>query len=274
MPARLVVPSDARVFLGRLTRLDPNAVVRLRPAGAGRTELWARLPWGVLATRDLATTVPEDLTVGAAALLAALPGPAAAGGSATAGPATVEPATVEPVATGPAAAGPATVEPVTAGAARAGPVAARMVTATGLPPRRDREWRWPLPPDPGEVLEEIPARRLAEVAAAAARTLREVTTTGLAGRPVGVRMLREALLDHVPIVVESPAGPAGPAGRVEVPQRLVQGVVRMGFLGRVTDPGAVVRVRRSQRWVGLAARYGTGWLPPPPGPLTVRPRSA
>lgn len=223
MPARLLVPSDARVFLGRLTRLDPDAVVRLRPAAAGRTGLWARLPWGVLVVRELAVTVPDDLTVGAAALLAGLPEPAA--------------------------------------------LLAGLPELAELPPRRDREWRWPLPPDPGEVLEEIPARRLAEVAAAAARTLREVTTVGLAGRPVGVRMVREALLDHVAIVVEAPTG------RVEVPQRLVQGVIRMGFLGRVTDPGTVVRVRRSQRWVGLAARYGTGWLPPPPGPLTVRPRS-
>jgi hypothetical protein len=45
----------------------------------------------------------------------------------------------------------------------------------------------------------------------------------------------------------------------------------MGFLGRVTDTSSQVRVRRADRWVALAARYGTGWLPPPPGPLTVRP---
>jgi hypothetical protein len=206
-----VVPADAGVFLGRLTRLDPDAVVRLRPAGAGRTALWARLPWGVLVTREVeVTTGPLDLTVGAAALLA----------------------------------------------------------GAGPPPRRDREWRWQLPPHPGEVLEEIPARRLAEVAAAAAGTLRRVAESGLAGRRVGVRVLREALLDHVAIVVE----PGSAGGRtVAVPQRLVQGVVRMGFLGRVTDPGSLVRVRRAGRWVGLSARFGTGWLPPPAGPLTVRP---
>jgi len=209
--ARFVVPADARVFLGRLSRLDPEALVRLRPAGPDRTALWARLPWGVLVTREVGAAVSADLTVGAADLLAAEPG--------------------------------------------------------RLPPRRDREWRWPLPPHPGEALEEIPARKLAAVAAAAAGTLREVAETGLAGRPVGSRVLREALLDHVAIVVEP--GPGG-TGTVEVPQRLVQGVVRMGFLGRVTDATARVQVRRAERWVGLAARYGTGWLPPP-GPLRVRP---
>lgn len=212
MATRFVVPADARVFLGRLTRLDPEAVVRLRPAGPERTALWARLPWAVLVTREVDAAVPGDLTVGAADLLAA--------------------------------------------------------EAGGLPARRDREWRWPLPPHPGEALEEIPARQVAGVAAAAAGTLRQVTEVGLAGRPVGSRVLREALLDHVAIVVEP--GPGG-SGKVEVPQRLVQGVVRMGFLGRVTDVTARVRVRRADRWIGLVARYGTGWLPPPAGPLSVRP---
>jgi hypothetical protein len=55
-------------------------------------------------------------------------------------------------------------------------------------------------------------------------------------------------------------------GRLEIPQRLVQAVVRMGFLGSGDVP---VRVRSAQRWVGLAARYGTAWLPP--AGLAVRP---
>lgn len=147
MTARFAVPADARVFLGRLSHLDPDAVVRLRPAGPGRTALWARLPWGVLVNREVdAAIAPDDRTVGAAALLAA------EGGE--------------------------------------------------LPARRDREWRWPLPPHAGEVLEEIPARRVAGVAAAAAGTLRQVIETGLAGRPVGSRVVREALLDHVAIMVD------------------------------------------------------------------------
>jgi hypothetical protein len=199
----LVLPADAQVFLGRLTHLDRDAVVRLRPAGPDRTALWARLPWRALVTREVTMVVPVDITVGAAPLL------------------------------------------------------------TGRPaPPRDHEWRWPLPPSPGAVLEEIPAERLRKVAAAAAGTLREVTETGLDGRAVGVRVLREALLDHVAIVVESDAG------QVEVPQRLIQAVVQMGFLGSAET---LVRVRRSDRWVGLAARYGTAWLPPPPGPLTLSP---
>jgi hypothetical protein len=201
-------PADARVFLGRLTHLDAAALVRLRPAGTGRTALWGRLPWGVLVTREVGAAAPAaDVTVAAAALLRAGDG--------------------------------------------------------GLPERRDAGWRWPLPPDPGTVVEEVPAARLREVGAAAAVTLREVARDGLAGRPVGSRMLREALLDHVPVVVQAPG-----AGRVEVPQRLVQGVLRMGFVG---DGDAEVRVRLAAgRWVGLAAPFGTAWLPPP-GSLVLRP---
>jgi hypothetical protein len=77
----------------------------------------------------------------------------------------------------------------------------------------------------------------------------------VAGRPVGERLLRDALLDHVPIVVES----AGQ--RVEVAQRLVQAVLRMGFLG--ADPAGAaeqpVAVRVAGGWVGIAAGYGTAW---------------
>jgi hypothetical protein len=217
VPVAPVPPADAQVFLGRLTHLDPDAVVRLRPAAPDRTALWARLPWRALVTREVAMAVPSDVTVGAAALLAGDP-----------------------------------VSP------------------------RDPDWRWQLPPSPGDVLEEIPAQRLREVAAAAAGTLREVTETGLDGRAVGVRVLREALLDHVAIVVETDAG------RFDVPQRLIQAVARMGFLGSAESLVRVLRAdpggggaRRSRagggRWVGLAAQYGTAWLPPPPGPLTVRP---
>jgi hypothetical protein len=205
----LVLPADAQVFLGRLTHLDRDAVVRLRPAGSERTALWARLPWRVLVTRETESPgeLPGDVTVGAAALLA----------------------------------------------------------GAGLPPRRDHEWRWPLPPSMGTVVEEVPAQTLREVAAAAAGTLREIAETGLEGRAVGVRVVREALLDHVAIVVE-----AEKRDQIEVPQRLVQAVVRMGFLG---SGSSMVKVRLAGRWVGLAARYGSAWLPPRLGPLTMRPRT-
>jgi hypothetical protein len=210
----LVLPADAQVFLGRLTHLDRDAVVRLRPAGEGRTALWARLPWRALVTREVSEIVPDDVTIGAAALLA----------------------------------------------------------GAGSPPNRDHEWRWPLPPSMGTVVEEVPAQELREVAAAAAGTLREIAETGLEGRAVGVRVVREALLDHVAIVVEAGgrAGSGGGTARVEVSQRLVQAVIRMGFLG---SGSSMVRVRLAGRWVGLAARYGSAWLPPRLGPLTVHPKA-
>jgi hypothetical protein len=112
--------------------------------------------------------------------------------------------------------------------------------------RRDVDWRWPLPPGAGEVVERIPA---------AAATLKSAGESGVGGRAVGARVLRDALLDHVPIVVE-----AGDQ-RFEVPQRLVQGLLRMGFLG-APEPGAddpPVAVRAAPGWVGVAAAYGSAW---------------
>jgi hypothetical protein len=72
--------------------------------------------------------------------------------------------------------------------------------------------------------------------------------------------LRDALLDHVPVVVTTAAGE-----RVAVPQRLIQGLVRMGFVGE-----HLVEVRVAGPWVGLAADYGAGWYRPEDG-LRVRP---
>ncbi|MER6593311.1 hypothetical protein ABT214_15950, partial [Micromonospora purpureochromogenes] len=67
--ARVVTPghgldgvADAGAFLARLVRFDPATVVRLRPvAGAGRTALWARLPWDVLVVRTVAGVGPGDV---------------------------------------------------------------------------------------------------------------------------------------------------------------------------------------------------------------------
>jgi hypothetical protein len=140
--------------------------------------------------------------------------------------------------------------------------------AAALPARRDAEWRWPLAPEPGEVVERLPAADLHRVGAAAERTLREAVTGGVGGRAVGERVLREALLDHVPIVVDAGAG-----RRVDVPQRLVQAVVRMGFLGPSAGAGSVatrVEVRVAASWVGLAAAYGSAWHRPSTT-LDVRP---
>jgi hypothetical protein len=215
---------DAGVFLTRLVRLDPAALVRLRPlppaapeaprdgqteAARGRTALWGRLPWQVLVTRTVDGSAPAEATVAAADLLAVL-----------------------------SAGGP------------------------DLPVRRDADWLWPLPPPGASVVETITAGELHRIAEAAAGTLR----TAAAARRVGERVVRDALLDHVPIVVTSADGE-----RVEVPQRLVQAVVRMGFLGAsgtsATDP---VQVRIAGKWTALAAPYGSAWLRPMTE-LAVRP---
>jgi hypothetical protein len=206
---------DADAFLVRLLRLDPRAVVRLRPTGDGEGRLWARLPFGVVVARAVPTTVHTDITVDAGELLAWLR----------------DGDRPEPVA-------------------------------------RDPDWRWSLPPSDGRTVEEVPVAEVARVAAAAARTLRSAATAGVGGRAVGERAVRDALLDHVPIVVTGPGGE-----RVDVSQRLVQAVVRMGFLPPVRpgDPAVghptskrvdVVTVRRVGTWVGLAAAYGSAWYAP------------
>ncbi|TBL28824.1 hypothetical protein EYA84_26115, partial [Verrucosispora sp. SN26_14.1] len=81
---------------------------------------------------------------------------------------------------------------------------------------------------------------------------------GVAGRAVGQRALRDALLDHVAVVVTPDDEPGRP---VEVTQRLVQGLVRMGFLGAAGDSpeSGAVQVRAAGRWVGLVGPYGAVW---------------
>ncbi len=180
-------------FLARLLRLDPGAVVRLRPGGPESVALWGRLPWGVLATRTVAGRIPGDVTVGAAALLTAL----------------------------------------TEG-------------HRNDPPRRDRDWRWALPPNDGAAVEVLPMATVQRLGLAAAEALR-------AGRGrVGDRVLRDTLLDHVSIVITTVDGD------LPVRQGLVQALLRMGFMG--TDEEDGVTVLRAGGWVGLAARHGTVWL--------------
>jgi hypothetical protein len=204
----LVGAADAGAFLARLVRLDPAAVVRLRPGPGERTTLWARLPWSALVCRTVTGPGPGDATVTAADLLAELDG----GGD-------------------------------------------------RLPNRRDTDWRWPLPPDRGaRIIERIPAADVLAVAASAATTLRTAATEGVAGRAVGERQLRDALLDHVAIEVTEEAG--GQENRVQVSQRLVQAMVRMGFLGQSDRaPDDQVLVRAAGQWVGLSGSYGSAWLP-------------
>jgi hypothetical protein len=204
--------ADAGAFLARLTRLDPAALVRLRASayprrqtgatGTGRTALWARLPWEVLVTREVAGRGPDDATVSAAELLAVLAG----GGD-------------------------------------------------RLPEGRDAQWRWPLPPAASETVESVAGAELSRLAAAAAGTLREVATGGLGGRQVGQRAVRDALLDHVALVATPPDGEP-----VEVSQRLIQAISRMGFLGPEGADVPDIRIRVAGRWVGLSAPYGVAWL--------------
>ncbi|AGZ39769.1 hypothetical protein [Actinoplanes friuliensis] len=126
-----------------------------------------------------------------------------------------------------------------------------------LPSRRDSEWRWPLPPARSTAVESVAAGELSRLATAAAGTLREVTAGGLAGRAVGQRAVRDALLDHVALTVTPDDGRP-----VEVSQRLVQAVSKMGFLGPAEGDGPDARVCVAGRWVGLSAPYGVAWLQP------------
>ncbi len=50
-------------------RLDPAALVRLRPAGADRQIIWGRVPWGVMVCRTVPATGARDVTVPAGELL-------------------------------------------------------------------------------------------------------------------------------------------------------------------------------------------------------------
>ncbi len=165
--------------------------------------------------------------------------------------------------TGPAGGAGAAPADVTVSAAELLAVLAR--AGDQLPARRDEQWRWPLPPAAAETVESVSGAELARLAAAAAGTLREVAAGALGDRSIGQRAVRDALLDHVALTVTPPAG-----GPVEVSQRLVQAISRMGFLGPDDVDGPETRVRRAGRWVGLSAPYGVAWLQKV-GKLTVVP---
>ncbi len=219
-------------FLARLLRLDPQALVRLRPDSEGG-RIWAMLPFRVLVCRRLVVAPASDVTVAAADLRAWLEASPSSPGS-------------------------------------------------EQPRRRDSEWRWPLPSSEGRVVETIPVAELVRLAAAAARTVRTATAEGVGGRAVGERALRDAMLDHIAIVVttESGAGQgedavptrpdpatrhAGGAERVEIPQRMVQAFVRMALPAGVapnTFRDSQVTVSLAMGWIGLSSPYGSAWYRP------------
>lgn len=140
-----------------------------------------------------------------------------------------------------------------------------------LPPRLDASWRWGLPAQSGSrVVEAMPAARVRELAAAAGRALRAAAAGGVAGVAVGERAVRDALLDHVAIVVQPTDVNKVITERIDIPQRLVQAVVRMGFLRTTGDADEPpVRVLVAGKFVGLAAEYGVAWHRPGSG-LDVR----
>jgi len=197
--------ADAGAFVARLLRLDPAAVVRLRPGADGLVELWAMLPFRVLVTRAVVGEPDgggRDSTVPGGDLLQWLSKP-----------------------------------------------------DMPFPAPRDQMWRWPLPPSSGVAVETVPGADIWRVAQAAELTVRDAVTHGLGGRTAGERVVREALLDHVPIAVTSSAG-----DRVDVSQRLVQALVRMNFLARGGE--GLVTVRVMGGWIGLSGTYGSCWHRP------------
>jgi hypothetical protein len=191
--------ADAAVFLNRLLRLDPIAVVRMVPGPPATVALWANLPWRVLATTVLSGTTQTDRTVSAAALLHILNRPD-------------HPLRLD---------------------------------------RRDADWRWALPPaNKVRIRDRVAAPDLRQVGAAAAKTLTDVKAGGIRGRAVGARAVRDALLDHVSITVTTDDG------ELAIGQRLIQGVLRMGFLG---NRAPEVVVLTAGAWLGLAGPHGTVW---------------
>jgi hypothetical protein len=235
---------DLASFLGRLVALDPAAVVRLRSAG-DRVTAYARLPFGVLVSRTVAGDGdPSDVTVAAAALLAALDAvrPGSPGGS---------PPAVPPSggSRDPAGAGPGVP---------AGRVPSHGAGVTlGWPQRRDVDWRAALPPADGWVrLDSVPGDVVLKLVRAGRDALRAVPA-GAAAAAVG-----ESLLDHESLTVSG-------AGRTAVlPLRVLGSLTRMGFVGDGVEP---VVVSVAAGWTRLAGAYGSAYQHTVPG-LALSPR--
>ncbi len=124
--------------------------------------------------------------------------------------------------------------------------------------KRDADWHWQLPPlGSARVVEVLPAAQIVELASAAERALREASVS----LSVGQRAIRDALLDHAVITGTSDVD----GTQFVVPQRIVQGIVRM----RLIWPGGV-EVLVAGPWTGLRTRIGEAWYRASSG-LTVRP---
>jgi hypothetical protein len=115
-----------------------------------------------------------------------------------------------------------------------------------LPARRDTDWRGPLPGTGFRRLDELPAEVVTRLAAAGERTFRAAVAAGAGRSRSGARALTDAVLDHVAVAVTGPAGE-----RADVPQRAVQTMSSLGFVG-----GGPVAVDVTPAWLRLAGTYG------------------
>lgn len=141
-----------------------------------------------------------------------------------------------------------------------------LLAGVAQPQHRDSEWRFGLPPATAESVELLPASVIRQMAQSAAATLRTALESGVDGKPVGSRRLRDALLDHIAITVTVDREGSGNFGRiVPISQRIVQAITRMGW----ADADEPVEVRLAGPWVGLATSAGAAWHRPA-GP-TLRP---
>ncbi len=126
-----------------------------------------------------------------------------------------------------------------ADALRSGLRADRPDVDTGLP--MDSAWRGALPPETGFVhLDDIPVQVLGGLARHGADLARE--HSGAQGPP-------PSLLDSEVLEV------SGGGMTVAVPLRCVLALTAMGF--SADGPGEVVRVRATQSWLRIDARYGS-----------------
>jgi hypothetical protein len=194
----------------------------------GLSSLWTWLPVEVLATRQVSAwsegsplrepaDEPADFVIEARMLLAALDHPPG-----------------RPLGRGNEAAGPSV----------SGVPGATVVEIAGTD-RRDAQWRGSLPAGDFQALDEIPAEVLISLASAGERTFREASSAGIGRSGSGARALSESVLDHVALTV------SGGGQTAEVPQRAVQALSALGFLG----PG-LVTVSMTAVWLRLSATYG------------------
>jgi hypothetical protein len=132
-----------------------------------------------------------------------------------------------------------------------------LLDGVARPPARDSQWRFGLPPATADSVEVLPVSVVRRMAQSAAETLRTALESGVDGRAVGTRRLRDALLDHIAVTVTVDRPDSRYFGRVvAIPQRMVQALTRMGL---ADDPADDIDVLLAGPWVGLATRSGAVW---------------